>query len=72
MPGSLPILRAFALNFIITIFRNIHVTMEYPSIIEEALPDYAKKATWNVLYAHIDAHSKRLSDEFLGYGVQDI
>ena len=46
--------------------------MEYPYIIEEALPNYAKKATWNLLYAHIDAHSQRLSDEFLGYGVQDI
>ena len=32
--------------------------MENPSIRGEDLPYYAKKATWNLLYAYIDAHSK--------------
>ena len=46
--------------------------MDYPSIRGEELPDYARKATWNLLDAYIDAHSQILIDEFTGDGVQDI
>ena len=46
--------------------------MNYPSIRGEEIPDYAKKFTWNLLRAYIDAHSQILIDEFPGYGIQDI
>ena len=46
--------------------------IDYPSIRGEELPDYARKATWNLLDAYIDAHSQILIDEFTGDGVQDI
>ena len=46
--------------------------MEYPYIIGEEFPEYAKKATWKTFHAYIDAHSQRLIDEFPGYGVQSI
>ena len=46
--------------------------MDYPSTREEELPDYAKKATWNLLNTYIDSYSQRLIDEFTGYGVQAI
>ena len=32
--------------------------MEYPYIIEEALPNYDKNSTWNLLHAYIDAQDK--------------
>ena len=46
--------------------------MEYPSIREEELPDYAKNATWNLFHAYMDEHSQILIDVCLGYGVQVI
>ena len=46
--------------------------MDYTSIREEQLPDYAKKSTWNLLYAYIDAHSQILIDEYPVDGVQAI
>ena len=46
--------------------------MDYPWIRGEEIPDYAKKATWNLLHAYIDAHSQILIDKFTGYGVQAI
>ena len=38
----------------------------------EYFPDYDKNATWNLLYAYIDAHSQILIDEYPGDGVQAI
>ena len=46
--------------------------IDYQSIRREDLPDYSKKATWNLLHTYIDAHSQRSIDEYLGYGVQAI
>ena len=46
--------------------------MDYPSIRGEQLPDYAKKTTWKILHAYIDAHNQKLIDEYLGDGVQYI
>ena len=37
--------------------------MEYTSIRGEEIPDYAKKATWNLLHAYIYENSKKLVDE---------
>ena len=42
--------------------------MDYPSTREEELPDYAKKATWNLFHAYIDAHSQIWIDEYPGDG----
>ena len=46
--------------------------MDYPPTREEELPYYAKKATWNLLHAYMDANSKILIDECQGYGLQAI
>ena len=46
--------------------------MDYPSTRGKDSPDYAKKATWNLLHAYIDAHSQRLIDEFTVDGVHNI
>ena len=46
--------------------------MEYPSIIREYFPDYAKKFAWNRLYAYINAQNQILIDEYTGDGVQAI
>ena len=46
--------------------------IDYPSIRGEDLPDYSKKATWNLLHTYIDAHSQRLIDEYTGDGVHAI
>ena len=46
--------------------------MEYLYVIVEGLSDYAKKSTWNLLRAYIDAHSQILFDEHPGDGVQAI
>ena len=46
--------------------------MEYRYIGREYLPDYAKKATWNLLHAYIDLQSQRLIDEYTRDGVQAI
>ena len=46
--------------------------MDYPSIREEELPDYAKKYIWNLLNAYIYPRIKILIDEFPGDGVQNI
>ena len=46
--------------------------MDYLSIRDEYLPDYAKNSTWNILRAYIDAHSQILIDEDPGYVVQAI
>ena len=46
--------------------------MEYPFIRGEYLPDYAKKDTWNLLHAYMDAQSQIFIDEYPGYGVQAI
>ena len=46
--------------------------MDYPTIIGEYFPDYAKNATWNLLHAYIDEHSRRLFYKYLGYGVHAI
>ena len=43
--------------------------MDYPSIRGEDIPDYDKKATWNILCAYIDADSQRLFDECIGGAV---
>ena len=40
--------------------------MDYPSIRGEYFPDYAKKATWNLLHAYIDAYSQILIYEYTG------
>ena len=44
--------------------------MDYPYIRGEELPYYAKKTTWNLLHVYIDAHSQRLIDKCLGYGLR--
>ena len=46
--------------------------MDYPSTRGEEIPYYAKNATWNILYAYIDARSQILIDKFPGDGVQAI
>ena len=46
--------------------------MEYLSIRGKELLYYAKKATWNLFRAYIDAHSQRLMEECSGDGVQAI
>ena len=46
--------------------------MDYSPIIGDDLPDYVKKATYNLLNAYIDAHSQRIINEYPGYGVQPI
>ena len=46
--------------------------MDYPSIRGEDLPDYNKKATWNLLHACIDAHNLILIDDCPVDGVQAI
>ena len=46
--------------------------MDYKYISGKKIPDYAKKAKWNLFHAYIYAHSYRLIDEFPGYGVQAI
>ena len=46
--------------------------MYYTSIRGEELQYYSKNATWNILYAYIDAHSQRLFYEHPGDGVQSI
>ena len=46
--------------------------MNYPYIGGEQLFYHSKKATWNLFYAYIDAHSQRSIDEFPGDGVQAI
>ena len=46
--------------------------MDYPSIIGEYFPYYAKNSTWKYLHEYIDAHSQRLIDEYSGDIVQSI
>ena len=46
--------------------------MDYPSIRGEEFPDYTKKATRNLFYSYIYAHSQRLVDTYLGDKVQAI
>ena len=46
--------------------------MDFTSIRGEEIPYYSKKATWNILHEYIDVHSKRVIDEFQGYGVKAI
>ena len=46
--------------------------LEYPSIRREEILYYAKKVTWNLLRAYIDAHSQRIMYEYPENGVQDI
>ena len=46
--------------------------MEYLYIRGGELPDYSKKATWNLLCAYIDACIQRLFDECTVDGVQYI
>ena len=42
---------------------------EYPSVRGEDLPDYCKKATWNIFHTYIDTLSHILIYEYTGYGV---
>ena len=46
--------------------------MDYPSIRGDDLKSYAKRSTWNLLHAYIDAHSQRLLYEYPGGVVQAI
>ena len=46
--------------------------MDYPFIRGEYFIDYAKKVTWDLLYAYIDSHNEILIDEYPGDGVQAI
>ena len=46
--------------------------MDHPYVGEGDLPDYAKKATWDIFCAYIDASSKILIDKIPGDGVQAI
>ena len=46
--------------------------MNYPSIRGEDFPDYAKKATQNLVHAYIYAYIQRLLDKYPGDGVQAI
>ena len=46
--------------------------MEYPSIIREYFPDYAKQDTWNLFHSYVDSHSQSLIDEYPGYGLHAI
>ena len=46
--------------------------MDYTPIRGKGLPDYAKKATWNLLHAYKDAHVQIIFDEFPGDGVKSI
>ena len=45
---------------------------DYPSIRGEDLPDYDKKATWNLLNSYIDAQNKIIIYEYPKYGEQAI
>ena len=46
--------------------------MDYPSIREYYLQDYANQYTRNILNAYIDAHIQMLTDEYTGYVLQAI
>ena len=46
--------------------------IDYPPTRGEEIPEYSKKATWNLLHAYIYVHTQRLIDECPVYGVQDI
>ena len=46
--------------------------MDYPSIRGEDSPNHAKKVTWNLFHAYIDAHIKILIDKYPGDGLQSI
>ena len=45
---------------------------DYTSIRGEGRPHSAKKTTWNLFHAYIDAHSQILIDGCTGYGAQAI
>ena len=58
------------LKFVLSQFKETYMLItENPSIRGEDLPDYSKKATWKLLYAHIYEHIQRLIDEYTGDGV---
>ena len=62
-----------SLKYFLSQFSEIYMLlMDYPYIRGEYLPDYAKRATWNLFHKYTDAHSQVLIDEFPGYGVQSI
>ena len=46
--------------------------MQYLSIREETFQDFAKKYTWKLLHAYIDAHIQILIDEYPWGGAQVI
>ena len=46
--------------------------MDYSSISGEYLLDYAKKSTWNLFHAYMNAHRKMLIYEYPRYGSQAI
>ena len=46
--------------------------MDYLSIRGEEIQNHAKKVTWNLFHAYIDAHSQRLIGKYLEDGVQEI
>ena len=43
--------------------------IDYKSIRGGDLLEYAKKYTWDLLHAYIDAHSQISIDEYKGFGV---
>ena len=56
------------LKIILSQFKETYMLlMDFTSILGEDFPDYAKKATWNLLHAYIDAYSQILIDEYTGY-----
>ena len=72
MPGLFTIYNE-SLKSVLSQFKETYMLlMEYPFIRGEYLPDYAKKATWNLLHTYIDVHSQRSIDEYPKYGVQSI
>ena len=70
--GFISYLSLIPLIFLSQLKETYMLLMEYPYIICEYFTDYAKKVTWNLLHAYIYAHSQKLIDEYLEYGVQKI
>ena len=69
-PGLSPIFCELPENILSQFKENSVLLME--SIKREYLPGYAKKATWNLLHAYIDAHIQIFVDGYPGDKVQDI
>ena len=62
-----------SIKIVLSKFKKTYMLlMDYPYIRGEYLTYYSKKATWKLLNAYVDSHSKRIINEYPGYGVQAI